>query len=51
MQQQQHHDADTNQNAGKLTPIDRAAIACAVAAGMYCLVRGIWWLLLWGIGQ
>ena len=30
---------------------DRVAVVCACLAGLYMLMRGVWWGLLWLIGQ
>ena len=30
---------------------DRAVLICAALAGVYILMRGVWWALLWMIGQ
>lgn len=43
MYDHEKHDTDRAENAGRINWIDGAAIACAIAAGMYMLVKlAIW---------
>jgi hypothetical protein len=45
------HTADRSENTGRHTALDVAAVACAGIAGLYIIMRGIWWGLIVLIGQ